>query len=45
MQIEKQRYGWLSPTGEFTPSPWNTHEDYAERICEKWMGSGVLGMV
>lgn len=35
MHTEKQNYGWLSPTGKFIPSPWNTHEDYAERICEK----------
>lgn len=43
MQIEKQRYGWLSPTGKFIPSPWNTHEDYAERICEKMNGIRSIG--
>lgn len=35
MHTEKQNYGWLSPTGKFTPSPWNTHEEYAEKICEQ----------
>lgn len=35
MHTEKQNYGWLSPIGEFIPSPWNKHEEYAEKICEE----------
>ncbi|MBS6194232.1 MAG: hypothetical protein KH828_01445 [Clostridiales bacterium] len=33
--IEPKEFGWLSPTGEFTESPFGTHEESAERICEK----------
>lgn len=33
--IELKEYGWLSPTGEFTESPFGTHEESAERICDK----------
>lgn len=27
-------YGWLSPSGEFTSSPWGTHEESACKICK-----------
>lgn len=27
-------YGWLSPAGEFMESPFGSHEESAERICE-----------
>lgn len=32
---EVKEYGWLSPTGEFTESPFGTHEESAEAICER----------
>lgn len=28
-----REFGWLSPTGEFTESPFGTHEESAEDIC------------
>ncbi len=28
-------FGWLSPDGHFTESPWGNHEESAEAICEK----------
>lgn len=28
-----REFGWLSPTGEFTESPFGTHEESAELIC------------
>ena len=31
---EMKEFGWLSPTGEFTESPFGTHEESAEKICE-----------
>lgn len=30
-----KEFGWLSPTGVFTKSPFGTHEESAERICER----------
>lgn len=30
-----KEFGWVSPTGEFTESPFGTHEESAERICEQ----------
>lgn len=30
-----KEFGWLSPTGEFTESPFGEHEESAEEICEK----------
>lgn len=30
-----REFGWLSPTGEFTESPFGTHEESAESICRK----------
>lgn len=32
--IQKE-FGWLSPIGEFTESPFGRHEESAEKICEK----------
>ncbi len=32
---EEKEFGWLSPTGEFTESPFGQHEESAEEICEK----------
>lgn len=32
---EPKEFGWLSPTGEFTESPFGTHEESAELICER----------
>ena len=32
---EKKEFGWLSPTGVFTESPFGTHEESAEQICEE----------
>ena len=32
--IKEHDYGWLSPTGDFTPSPFGTHEESAQTICE-----------
>lgn len=34
-ETEKKEFGWLSPTGEFTESPFETHEESAEEICER----------
>lgn len=34
-EIESKEFGWLSPTGVFTESPFGTHEESAERICEE----------
>ena len=33
-----QEYGWLSPTGVFTESPWGSHDESAEAIVshKKW---------
>lgn len=31
---EMKEFGWLSPNGEFTESPFGNHEESAERICE-----------
>lgn len=33
--IEAKEFGWLSPTGMFTKSPFGTHEKSAEQICEE----------
>lgn len=30
-----EEFGWLSPKGDFTESPFGQHEDSAEKICEK----------
>ena len=32
---EEKEFGWLSPTGVFTESPFGTHEESAEKICEE----------
>lgn len=32
---EPKEFGWLSPTGEFTESPFGEHEESASLICEK----------
>ena len=32
---ETKEFGWLSPTGAFTESPFGTHEESAEEICER----------
>lgn len=32
---EEKEFGWLSPTGVFTESPFGTHEESAEQICEE----------
>lgn len=34
-ETEEKEFGWLSPTGEFTESPFGQHEESAEEICEK----------
>lgn len=34
-ETEEKEFGWLSPTGEFTKSPFGHHEESAEMICEK----------
>lgn len=34
-EVEEKEFGWLSPTGEFTESPFGEHEESAEEICEK----------
>lgn len=34
-KTETKEFGWLSPTGVFTESPFGTHEESAEQICEK----------
>lgn len=33
--IESKEFGWLSPTGEFTESPFGEHEESASLICER----------
>lgn len=33
-ETEEKEFGWLSPTGEFTESPFGHHEESAEEICE-----------
>lgn len=30
-----KEFGWLSPEGTFTESPFGTHEESAEMICER----------
>ena len=32
---EPQQYGWLSPSGEFTPGDWGEHEGVAHEIIRK----------
>ena len=32
---EPKEFGWVSPMGEFTESPWGEHEQSAEEICEE----------
>lgn len=32
---KSKEFGWLSPMGEFTESPWGEHEQSAEEICEE----------
>lgn len=32
---ESKGFGWLSPTGVFTESPFGTHEESAEQICKE----------
>lgn len=39
-ETESKEFGWVSPMGEFTESPFGTHEESAEQICEK---SGFMG--
>lgn len=34
-ETESKEFGWLSPAGEFTESPFGCHEESAEEICEK----------
>lgn len=34
-EAEFKEFGWLSPTGEFTESPFGSHEESAGEICEK----------
>ncbi len=34
-EAESKEFGWLSPAGEFTESPFGNHEESAEEICEK----------
>lgn len=34
-EAEPKEFGWLSPAGEFTESPFGHHEESAEEICEK----------
>lgn len=34
-EVEIKEFGWLSPTGEFTESPFGHHEESAEEICER----------
>ena len=34
-KTETKEFGWLSPTGVFTESPFGTHEESAEQICER----------
>lgn len=32
-EVKEKPFGWLSPTGEFTKSPFGHHEESAEMIC------------
>lgn len=34
-EMEEKEFGWLSPLGEFTESPFGEHEESANLICEK----------
>ena len=34
-KTETKEFGWLSPTGVFVESPFGTHEESAEQICER----------
>lgn len=34
-RIELKEFGWLSPVGDFTESPFGEHEESARLICEK----------
>ena len=34
-ETKGKEFGWLSPTGEFTESPFGHHEESAGEICEK----------
>ena len=34
-ETEEKEFGWLSPAGEFTESPFGNHEESAGEICEK----------
>lgn len=36
LKQELKEYGWLSPAGDFTPSPFGHHEESAEAICAKY---------
>lgn len=36
LKLELKEYGWLSPAGDFTPSPFGHHEESAEAICAKY---------
>lgn len=40
--IEIKEFGWLSPMGEFTESPFGTHEESAEEICKRKDGDDCL---
>lgn len=48
----KEKFGWLSPTGEFTPGDWGHHETEAEKIIkdkgfyseyEDWLMNETIG--
>lgn len=50
MSKELKEFGWLSPMGEFTESPFGHHEESAEKICrqkgfnkeyEEWRAKGL----
>jgi hypothetical protein len=34
-KVQHKKFGWLSPEGTFTESPFGTHEESAEMICER----------
>lgn len=34
-ETNENKYGWLSPDGVFTESPWGTHEEKADQIIEE----------
>lgn len=34
-KVQHKEFGWLSPEGTFTESPFGTHEESAEMICER----------